>query len=59
MAPAKPPPAAKPPPVEPKHSAHTRAEKAAREARVADEMRLNLLKRKAQGRARRAKGEPG
>ena len=50
---------AKPPPAEPKHSARVRAEKAAREARVADEMRLNLLKRKAQGRARRAKGEPG
>jgi hypothetical protein len=49
---------AKPPSNEPKHSARTRAEKSARAARVAKEMRLNLLKRKAQQRARRAKGEP-
>jgi len=34
----------------PKHSAHTRAEKASRQARLAAEMRKNLLKRKAQRR---------
>ena len=44
---------------EPKHSARTRAEKAARAARVAKEMRLNLLKRKAQQRAKRDQGKPG
>jgi hypothetical protein len=43
----------------PKHSTRTRAEKAARAARVAKEMRLNLLKRKAQQRAKREKGAPG
>ena len=61
MARAKPPQPAKSPPAkpaanEPMHSARTRAEKAARVARVAEEMRLNLLKRKAQQRAKR---EPG
>ena len=50
---------AKPPSEEPKHSARTRAEKAARAARVAKEMRLNLLKRKAQQRAKRDQGKPG
>ena len=39
--------------------ARTRAEKAARAARVAKEMRLNLLKRKAQQRAKRDQGKPG
>jgi hypothetical protein len=48
-----------PSPKEPKHSARTSAEKAARRARVAQEMRLNLLKRKAQQRARREKDRPG
>jgi hypothetical protein len=42
----------------PKHSARTRADKAARAARLAQEMRLNLLKRKAQQRAKRSKGAP-
>ena len=37
----------------------TRAEKAAREARIAEEMRSNLRKRKAQQRARREDGAPG
>jgi hypothetical protein len=50
---------AKPPPTQPKHSARTSAEKAARQARVAQEMRLNLLKRKAQQRAKGEKGKPG
>jgi hypothetical protein len=48
----------KPSSKEPEHSAPTRAGKAARAARVANEMRLNLLKRKAQQRARRAKDAP-
>jgi hypothetical protein len=52
-------PPVKPASKEPKHSARTRAEKAARAARVAKEMRLNLLKRKAQQRARCEKGKPG
>ena len=34
----------------PKHSTRTRAEKASRQARLAAEMRKNLLKRKAQRR---------
>ena len=59
MAPSRSPPPAKPPPKEPEHSARTIAEKAAREARVAQEMRINLLKRKAQQRARRDKDQPG
>jgi hypothetical protein len=49
----------KPSSKEPKHSARTRAEKAARAARVAKEMRLNLLKRKAQQRAKRENGASG
>jgi hypothetical protein len=49
---------AKDPPQQPKHSAPTSAEKATRAARVAQEMRKNLLKRKAQQRAKREKGEP-
>jgi hypothetical protein len=46
-------------PAQPKHSARTTADKAARAARVAEEMRKNLLKRKAQQRAKREKSEPG
>jgi hypothetical protein len=46
------------PPRQPRHSAPTRVEKAARAARVAEEMRKNLLKRKAQQRAQREKSEP-
>ena len=57
MASGKPP--AKPPPEQPKHSARTNAAKAARQARVAQEMRANLLKRKAQQRARRGRDEAG
>ena len=49
---------AKRPPEQPKHSARTSADKAARAARVAEEMRKNLLKRKAQQRAKREKSEP-
>lgn len=41
---------------EPKHTERTAADKATREARVAEEMRKNLLKRKAQ---RRARGDAG
>jgi hypothetical protein len=50
----KPPPgAAKPEPAEaPHHTPRTREEKAARQARLAQEMRENLLKRKRQQRAR-------
>jgi hypothetical protein len=59
MAPAKPRHTVKPASGQPEHSARTRAEKAAREARIAEEMRSNLRKRKAQQRAKRAKGEPG
>jgi hypothetical protein len=44
---------------QPKHSARTSADKAARAARIAQEMRKNLLKRKAQQRAKREKSEPG
>ena len=43
---------------EPKHAARTSAAKAARAARVAQEMRKNLLKRKAQQRAKREKARP-
>lgn len=46
------------PPRQPHHSAGTSSEKAARAARVAEEMRKNLLKRKAQQRAKREKSEP-
>lgn len=46
---------AKHPPRQPKHSARTSADKAARAARVAQEMRQNLLKRKAQQRAKHEK----
>jgi hypothetical protein len=42
-------------PRQPKHSARTSAEKAARATRLAEEMRKNLLKRKAQQRAKRDK----
>ena len=49
---------AKDPPEQPKHAARTSAEKAARAARVAQEMRKNLLKRKAQQRAKREKSRP-
>jgi hypothetical protein len=49
---------AKDPPKQPKHAARTDADKAARAARVAQEMRRNLLKRKAQQRAQREKSEP-
>jgi hypothetical protein len=59
MASAKPPPPVKPASAAPKHAARTRADKAARAARIAEEMRSNLRKRKAQQRAKRAKGEPG
>jgi hypothetical protein len=49
---------AKPPrPERPKHSARTAADKAARDARLAEEMRKNLLKRKAQARAQRERDE--
>src|ERR671918_686667 len=44
---------AKDPPKQPQHSARTGADKAARAARVAQEMRRNLLKRKAQQRAKK------
>jgi hypothetical protein len=46
------------PPRQPKLAASARADKAARAARVAQEMRKNLLKRKAQQRAQREKSEP-
>ena len=49
---------AKDPAKQPKHSARTAADKAAREARIAQEMRNNLLKRKAQQRAKREKSPP-
>jgi hypothetical protein len=39
-------------PGRPHHTARTRAEKAARQARLAAELRANLLKRKRQQRAR-------
>ena len=43
---------------QPKHAPRTAADKAAREARIAQEMRKNLLKRKAQQRAQREKSAP-
>jgi hypothetical protein len=43
---------------QPKHTGQTSAAKAARAARVAEEMRSNLLKRKAQQRARQEKSRP-
>jgi hypothetical protein len=46
------------PPQQPKRSARARADQAARAARLAKEMRSNLLKRKAQQRAKRQKSEP-
>ena len=46
-------------PSAPHHTPRTKAEKAAREARLADEMRENLLKRKRQQRAREAASTPG
>jgi hypothetical protein len=45
-------------PRQPKHSPHTQAEKAVREARLAEEMRQNLLKRKRQQRAQREAAKP-
>jgi hypothetical protein len=48
----------KPPAKQPKHSARTAADKAARQARLAEEMRMNLMKRKAQARARRERSQP-
>jgi len=42
----------------PRHSARTAADKAARQARLAQEMRTNLQKRKAQQRAQRERGKP-
>jgi hypothetical protein len=50
--------ARKDPPEQPKLSARASAEQAARAARVAKEMRRNLLKRKAQQRAKRERSEP-
>jgi hypothetical protein len=41
----------------PKHSARIQAEKAAREARLAEEMRENLLRRKRQQRAQRERAK--
>jgi hypothetical protein len=41
-------------PRQPRHTARTAADRAARAARSAEEMRLNLKKRKAQAQARRA-----
>jgi hypothetical protein len=43
---------------QPRYSARTAADKAARRARLAQEMRTNLLKRKAQQRAQRERGKP-
>ena len=43
---------------QPRHSARTAADKAARQARLAQEMRTNLQKRKAQQRAQRERGKP-
>jgi hypothetical protein len=43
---------------QPKHAARTSADKPARAARLAQEMRKNLLKRKAQQRAQREKAGP-
>lgn len=57
MVSAKPP--AKPPRAKPKHTPRAQADQAARQARVAKEMRANLQKRKAQQRARREQGEAG
>jgi hypothetical protein len=45
-------------PRQPKHSQRTRSEKAARQDRLAHEMRKNLQKRKAQQRARQRPPEP-
>jgi hypothetical protein len=47
-----------PPKPGPKHSAATAATKAARQARLAEEMRRNLQKRKAQQRAQRDRVKP-
>ena len=44
-------------PARPRHSARTAADKSARQARLAQEMRTNLLKRKAQQRAQRERGK--
>jgi len=57
MVSAKPP--AKPPRAKPKHTPRAQADQAARQARVAKEMRANLQKRKAQQRARREQDEAG
>jgi hypothetical protein len=43
----------------PHHSPRTREEKAARQARLAAELRQNLLKRKRQQRARDGRTPPG
>ena len=48
----------KPAAKQPTHSARAADEKAARAARIAQEMRMNLKKRKAQARARRERGKP-
>ncbi len=45
-------------PKQPHHSTRTQVEKAAREARLAQEMRQNLLKRKRQQRAQRERAKP-
>jgi hypothetical protein len=47
-----------PPKPKPKHSAATAATKAARQARLAEEMRSNLRKRKAQQHAQRERPKP-
>jgi hypothetical protein len=44
---------------QPEHSARTAAGKAARAARLAEEMRLNLLKRKARQRGQRERDGAG
>jgi hypothetical protein len=43
---------------QPEYSARTAAAKAARQARLAEEMRTNLLKRKAQQRAKQGPSKP-
>ncbi|HEX5796291.1 MAG TPA: hypothetical protein VFY19_10645 [Geminicoccaceae bacterium] len=46
-------------PKRPRHSARTQADKAAREARLAEAMRENLRKRKRQQQTRREAGKDG
>jgi hypothetical protein len=48
-----------PPKLQPKQSAATKATKTARQAQLAEEMRSNLRKRKAQQRAQRDRAKPG